>query len=106
MLPQTYGPFRKKATKLAARYVIKRTSALYSRDHLSEKYLQTLFKGHKLNGKLKFSYDVGFILDSRAPDNLDIGFAPEQLAACTTIVGLNVSGLLFNGGYTKNNMFN
>ncbi|MGD0695525.1 MAG: polysaccharide pyruvyl transferase family protein [Terriglobia bacterium] len=68
--------------------------------------------------KVRFCYDVGFLVDPIPPARMDIvGFslAPNPgLSAPNTkplkpnpcpFVGLNVSGLLFMGGYTRRNMF-
>jgi polysaccharide pyruvyl transferase WcaK-like protein len=48
---------------------------------------------------------MGFILEPRKPENIGL---PEHIVKRRrgrAIVGLNVSGLLFMGGYTKKNMF-
>ena len=68
-------------------------------------YIQELFHTHHQNGKIRFAPDVAFILDSRKPDNEDIALIEDAKRADRIMIGLNISGLLFNGGYTHNNMF-
>jgi polysaccharide pyruvyl transferase WcaK-like protein len=57
------------------------------------------------DSKVRFCYDVGFVLESIPPPQIDlIGLPLEQLEA-HRLVGLNVSGLLYMGGYTRKNAF-
>ena len=105
LLPQTYGPFKRKITREAARYVLKRSSIIYSRDRQSMKYVRGLLKNHNLNGNLRFVPDVGFVLNGARPKHLNTKPLFGGLKKESILVGLNVSGLLFNGGYTRNNMF-
>jgi colanic acid/amylovoran biosynthesis protein len=55
--------------------------------------------------KIRFSPDVGFVLDPSEPTRIDTGALADVRKDDSTLVGLNVSGLLFNGGYTQENMF-
>jgi polysaccharide pyruvyl transferase WcaK-like protein len=57
------------------------------------------------SSKVRFCYDVGFVVEPRRPEVMDLGglAGPREAGGC--LVGLNVSGLLYMGGYTKNNMF-
>ncbi len=105
LLPQTYGPFTKKISRMMARYVMKHALFIYSRDLEGIEYIQELFRTHKQNGKIRFAPDVAFLLDSRKPDNTDIALIESTRKSGTVLIGLNISGLLFNGGYTHNNMF-
>ena len=105
LLPQTYGPFKRPIVRRMARGVLKRSSVAYARDRDSEETLEELLAGYKVNGKIRFSPDVAFVLDPREPGNIDIGSLAEVREKDSVVVGLNVSGLLFNGGYTHGNMF-
>jgi O-antigen/teichoic acid export membrane protein/polysaccharide pyruvyl transferase WcaK-like protein len=105
MLPQTYGPFKKPITKMLAKYVMHHASLVYSRDRASEKYIKDLLNSHAGKGKFRFVPDVAFILDARKPDDFETAFLSESYRKNAIVVGLNISGLLFNGGFTKNNMF-
>jgi len=105
LLPQTYGPCTRSITRRMAKSVLKRASVIYARDTESVKYVRELFGNHNVNGKLRFMPDVAFILDSDKPETFDIGSLDKVRKKNSIVVGLNISGLLFNGGYTKENMF-
>ncbi len=105
LLPQTYGPCTRSITRRMAKSVLKRASVVYARDTESVEYVRELFGNHSVNGKLRFMPDVAFVLDSDEPDNIDVGSLDEERKKSSIVVGLNISGLLFNGGYTQENMF-
>ena len=90
--PQTIGPFQRRWTKRIAVELMRRTHLIVSRDNLSSKFVSDV----GLGSKLLDSTDVAFRLPY-AP--------PEPARSGKTRVGLNISGLLFNGGYTRDNMF-
>jgi polysaccharide pyruvyl transferase WcaK-like protein len=71
MLPQTYGPFKRSLTRVMARYILKRTKLIYSRDRAGVEYLNSLLN-NRGNGKVRFVPDVAFVLDARKPEHLDI----------------------------------
>jgi len=104
MLPQTYGPFKKKISKKMAAYILKKAKAVYSRDKKGIECVGKLLKGLNVE-KVKLCPDVAFLLDTESWDDR----AVEQIIAAKDngkqIIGLNVSGLLYNGGYTRDNMF-
>jgi len=104
LLPQTYGPFKRSITRLMAKCILKRASAVYARDHGSIEYIRNL-SNHSMDGKIRFMPDVAFILDSREPEHIDVGALNSKRMKDTIIVGFNISGLLFGGGYTQENMF-
>jgi polysaccharide pyruvyl transferase WcaK-like protein len=105
LLPQTYGPFKRPLTQKMARYVLQHANLVYSRDRAGVEYLKNVLNINANSGKVRFAPDVAFILDSRRPDNFDSALLPKAKDGNTTLVGLNISGLLFNGGYTQDNMF-
>jgi polysaccharide pyruvyl transferase WcaK-like protein len=105
LLPQTYGPFKGHSTKIMAKYVLNHATLVYSRDQAGIEYLQSVLNIDVNSGKVKFAPDLAFILDSRKPDNFDCTMLSKAKDENTILVGLNISGLLFNGGYTKDNMF-
>ena len=105
LLPQTYGPFKSSIARLMAKSILKRASVVYARDKESMEYVQTLLGRHRLNGKLRFMPDVAFILDSYRPKIIDVGSLDDVRKEGSIVVGLNISGLLFNGGYSQENMF-
>ena len=105
LLPQTYGPFKGKLTRMLARHVMKRANMVYSRDRVGVEYATNLLNSHKENGKVRFAPDVAFVLDPREPQSLDLGSLYDVRSKDSVVVGLNISGLLFSGGYTRDNMF-
>jgi len=104
MLPQTYGPFHRRLTKVLAKYILKRAETVYSRDMEGMEYLRTILNS-QTESKARFSPDVAFVLDPRPPENLDFEPSSEFRGRNSVVVGLNVSGLLYSGGYTRDNMF-
>lgn len=102
LLPQTLGPFKGQFARTIARYILKRARRVYSRDQDSLETVRELVGGDQ--GRLDFCYDMGFVLEP----HIQVGRIPSWLAEQNNtkpLVGLNVSGLLYMGGYTKNNMF-
>ena len=102
VLPQTLGPFKSLFAKAIARYILNRAQIVYSRDKESLSLVRGLLGGD--NKKLEFGYDMGFALDPFIRD--------ERIPLCfvenddvSPLIGLNISGLLYMGGYTQNNMF-
>jgi len=105
LLPQTYGPCTKSITRRMAKSVLKRASVVYARDNESVEYVRMLLDNRNINGKLRFMPDVAFVLDSNEPEIIDVGSLSNVRKNSSIVVGLNISGLLFNGGYTRENMF-
>lgn len=90
--PQTIGPFRHWWSGLIANSIMRHCSAIAVRDEISLKLLARL----SAQIKVASSTDVAFRLPGR----------PVQLpSARGWQIGINVSGLLFHGGYNRQNMF-
>lgn len=88
--PQTIGPFDKAWSRLLASYILGRADGVFARDPRSFAALEELAP------------------DARAALATDVAFALpyERVEHGEGIhVGLNVSGLLFNGGYSGRNEF-
>ncbi|WP_338414005.1 polysaccharide pyruvyl transferase family protein [uncultured Sphaerotilus sp.] len=90
--PQTIGPFDHWYSRWIARSVMKRCEKVFVRDGLSAEYMRSL----GLLDNVEEVIDVAFSLPYSR------GVAPE-LGRIN--IGLNVSGLLFSGGYTGKNQF-
>jgi polysaccharide pyruvyl transferase WcaK-like protein len=90
--PQTVGPFERRWTRLLASLAMRGARMIVTRDALSSNYLREM----RLTRKLVEATDVAVRLPFDAPS------APS---GDRVRVGFNVSGLLFNGGYSRNNMF-
>uniref|UniRef100_UPI004057032A polysaccharide pyruvyl transferase family protein n=1 Tax=Acetatifactor sp. TaxID=1872090 RepID=UPI004057032A len=83
--PQTYGPYQRKLVKAFAKKVIRDSSYVFARDEVSQKYAA------ELSGRdVKIAADVAFALpyENQMPE------ASDKLR-----IGINPSGLLWNGGY-------
>lgn len=91
-LPQTIGPFQNPTIREKAVKSINKAEIVMTRDRQSLDYVNELTnrKAH-----VKEYIDVAFFL----PYN-KIEFNKSEVH-----VGLNISGLLWNGGYTRNNQF-
>ncbi|MCP5277276.1 MAG: polysaccharide pyruvyl transferase family protein [Thiobacillus sp.] len=92
LCPQTIGPFERRWCRTVAAWLMRRATRIFTRDGLSQSYLVA-------NG-----------LTFNAEQVTDVAFRlPFQRLVLTPSpkirVGVNVSGLLYNGGYTRNNQF-
>lgn len=101
LLPQTYGPFSSVISRMFARYLINHASLLLCRDRDSLEVIESLSRGRRRG---EFCPDVAFALDPVLPDTLCTE-PPLDFGTGETLIGLNISGLLYNGGYNRNNMF-
>lgn len=102
LLPQTLGPFRSKIAKYITKFVIRKAEAVYARDRESMRIGLSFSEGDP--EKIRLCCDMAFILDPQGPSGPKSDQI-EALKGCRPLVGLNVSGLLCMGGYSRNNMF-
>lgn len=105
LLPQTLGPFETKIARRIASYILAQARLIYSRDYAGFKQVEALLGRARMLGKTRFCYDLGFVLDPAPPAGTDWAERLEKQKGKRCVVGLNVSGLLFAGGYTQDNMF-
>ena len=104
LLPQTYGPYKSYLARRIARFLIKRTKYIYARDKEGLSVVQKLMNRPDPMSKLSFCPDVAFLLDSIIPINQDI--EPQiSTSHMKGLIGININGLLYNGGYSRANMF-
>lgn len=106
LLPQTYGPFDKRLTRILARHIIDYATLIYSRDQSGVAYVKDLLGTEKAGKRVKFVPDVGFILDPHRPNHEEMDSLQKVKSANSTLVGLNVSGLLGYGSDAGDNVFN
>ncbi len=92
--PQTYGPFKNARSRRIATYLLKKSSVAIARDHTSQSVAQSLV-GNQL--KIKISPDVAFALTPRVPKTIGT-IPPRSTADQENIFGINVNGLMYNGG--------
>ncbi|MBN2457226.1 MAG: polysaccharide pyruvyl transferase family protein [Sedimentisphaerales bacterium] len=105
MLPQTYGPLERPLTKAMAKYILSHADIIYSRDADGVKVVRSLLNSCSLDRKIDFAPDVAFVLDAQRPEVVDVGLLADSKSNDSIVIGFNISGLLFNGGYTRDNMF-
>lgn len=105
LLPQTLGPFRGRIARFIAKYIIGHARMAYSRDFIGQKWIGEFLGSRLLAEKVRFCYDVGFVLEPIPPEKIDVGDLLAKKKENCCVVGMNISGLLFMGGYTRKNMF-
>lgn len=104
LLPQTYGPFKTRTAKRIARFVLARASHVYARDEEGMETARQLAGRGADPRAFRFCPDLAMLLEPLAPE--EAGIEPALTTALNVpLVGLNVSGLLYNGGYSRDNMF-
>ena len=91
LLPQTIGPFKDSKNSIKAIQALKGVDLVISRDRKSYDITKTLLPADRI----KESIDVAFYMP----------FEKKQFANDKINVGINISGLLWNGGYNKKNQF-
>lgn len=99
LAPQTYGPFQKPLSIRLSRGTLRRTALIASRDRMSTDAVGQLLPG----AEVIEASDVALRLPYTPPDTA--GASASDKGEAPIRVGLNVSGLLMNGGYTRQNMF-
>lgn len=105
LLPQTIGPFQGRLARGVARFLMRRAETVYSRDAEGVRQARALLGVAETDPKVRFCYDMGFLLQPRRPEYLDCVRIEELAAEPKMLVGLNISGLLYIGGYDRSNMF-
>lgn len=99
MLPQTYGPFRSRASRIVARTLLRAAGQIWTRDKNCIEPVRAL-----CGTAPRYCPDVAFTLHPTEPRTLVI--EPERsISDLRPLIGVNVSGLLYMGGYTGDNMF-
>ena len=105
LLPQTYGPYQSNISRRIARHILSHAHIILSRDKESMNLVQEILDKQTHDKQLIFCPDVAFALDAIAPkDGVIQPFT--NVGNETPLIGFNINGLLYNGGYTRNNMFN
>lgn len=105
LLPQTFGPFQSRLVRFLARWILRRSTDVYSRDREGLDQISRLIGSRSMRCKPQVCPDVAFTLDSIPPKTIDVQPEPLPPKGTKVVVGFNVSGLLWNGGYTRKNMF-
>ncbi|MEL7470404.1 MAG: polysaccharide pyruvyl transferase family protein [Pseudomonadota bacterium] len=92
--PQTIGPFQRSWLRILARNLMQRARMVAVRDAQSARFAREM----GFTGELTEATDVALRLPYERSDE-----SSDERRAFR--IGINVSGLLFNGGYTGGNMF-
>jgi polysaccharide pyruvyl transferase WcaK-like protein len=100
LLPQTYGPFRTSAARWVAALTLHRATDVWTRDHRCGPVVHAI--GRR---EARFSPDVAFTLAPVPHAQMSFDPADLDIGRAALLIGLNVSGLLYMGGYTGDNMF-
>ncbi|MCQ2339986.1 MAG: polysaccharide pyruvyl transferase family protein [Paludibacteraceae bacterium] len=91
-LPQTLGPFQSTSAQRQAKQAFQRAAFVMARDTLSLQMIHKLLPSYK---HAKEYIDVAFVLPYKA----------QHFEEHKCHVGLNISALLWHGGYRRNNQF-
>ena len=100
-LPQTYGPFKSPLARCMARFLLKRSAIIMARDKTSHGIAAEL-AGPKR--RVLLSPDMAFSLSAALPAGIPLD-PPARGISCSPSIGVNVNGLMFHGGYSRDNMF-
>lgn len=92
LLPQTYGPYKSTFLKMWAEHIVDKSYVAYSRDTASATEMNV-----KCGGKVKVLTDMAFALP--------YGKEAYSVNKAKVNVGINVSSLLWDSDYAKNNKF-
>ena len=104
LLPQTYGPFKGGLARCVARFIARRAKRVFARDLSSLEIVRDLVGRADDPSHIQFCPDVALALPAIAAPGarVDPPLPPRQ-GGC--LIGLNINGLLYIGGYTRANMF-
>ncbi len=101
-LPQTYGPFNTRMGRFAARFILRRSARIVARDLESVQLVRELLGPGYEDKPTQFCPDVAFTLE---PSTADADILPPLPENEGSLIGFNISGLLYMGGYNRSNMF-
>jgi colanic acid/amylovoran biosynthesis protein len=99
--PQTFGPYKSSMSHALARYLLRRSSVVIARDEKSRQVAQELIGSRR---QVWLSPDVAFSLETVRPGRIEVD-PPLGGPIPSGVIGVNVNGLMYNGGYTRANMF-
>ncbi len=105
MLPQTYGPFSSVMSRVISGTILRKSHRVLARDTES---LEVALRAIGNRGSEPILCpDVAFLLDAIPPDPkfIEEVFMSNDGQKPATLIGINVNGLMYNGGYTRDNMF-
>jgi colanic acid/amylovoran biosynthesis protein len=101
-LPQTIGPFKWRVCRMVAKWVLSRSALVYTRDEEAVAKIRKMLPASHA-GRVRFCHDLGFLVPPKRFIPVDPPL--NKVFSHRPVVGFNVSGLLWMGGYTRDNMF-
>lgn len=104
LLPQTYGPFKSNLAKRIAKFVLLRSHRVFSRDTESIEVIRQVLGPGGSRKAVDFCPDIAFYLEPVLSSEPNI-HPPLDRTAAPVLVGLNISGLLCVGGFSRDNQF-
>lgn len=104
LLPQTYGPFKSRIARIIAHFILLRSDQILARATESITLVRDLLGPRGKHKVPRLCPDVAFVLESALPEKPDIQPKLDRNSS-VPLIGLNISGLLYVGGFTHNNMF-
>ncbi len=106
LLPQTYGPFQDQAALSVARAIVSKSKMAWARDGRNFDTLKELMASQFDPERHREGVDVAFALPSKRPARLSPTFQRWiRDNRKTPVVGLNVSGLIYNAGAAGSKRF-
>lgn len=102
--PQTYGPYKSNISKSIARFLLNRADCVLSRDMEGIQFVKKLAPVCDAKSRIDFCPDVAFVMDPIRPGTPDIVPALPS-GQNVKLIGFNVNGLVYNGGYNRQDMF-
>jgi colanic acid/amylovoran biosynthesis protein len=90
--PQTIGPFNSRLSQKLSKYILSRHTKVFSRDNKST----TIFR------EMLPEMEISQVIDVA----LAMPYEKRSKSSLKQTIGINVSGLLMNGGYSGDNQFN
>lgn len=102
LFPQTYGPYQSGIARWIAGWIVRHATTVIARDKDSQRVAQGLARPGQ---EVLLSPDVAFALHADAMDSTLLNSELKPQLIPDDCIGLNVNGLMFNGGYTGKNMF-
>ena len=103
LLPQSYGPFQHWSSRYVARKILRGAARIFSRDVAGLETIRAL--APDAASRAAFAYDMGFALEPHTPPP-PLAQTLADLHRRGQVVGLNVSGLLYNTEASPGNPFN
>lgn len=106
LLPQTYGPFARPASRRRARTVLCGATMAWARDTQSLSVMRCVVGAAFSPERHRLGVDVAFGLTARQPSDAAVLQVLEKArSGAKTLLGLNVSGLLYLGGAAASRRF-